>query len=233
MKTILTLVFCLCTTLSFSQTILVKAGQDYTKTIPLKDRYLYKDFQNGQLHYPQGKKSPVLKLNYNVIFAAVQFIDYNGDTLFIAEESNIFKYVNIDKNLFFHDFQQGYFEIMTKEPQIKLVSQLKWNIIRKDVMIDNGYGSSLSVSNSDYSTIRVSGANNFIQNENTHFEKEISYYLLDKKHKVYKATKSNFIKVFHNHKGDIQVFLKNNNVNFSNEEDLKKLLDYCNALPNV
>ena len=233
MKTILTLVLCLFVLSAFSQAVLVKAGQDYTKTIPHKDRYLYQDFMDGQLHYPQGKKSPVLKLNYNLIFAAVQFIDSNGDTLFIAEESNIFKYVSIENNLFFHDFQQGYFEILTKQPAIKLVSQLKWNIVRKDVMIDNGYGSSSSMSNSDYSTIRMSGANNFIQNENTLFEKEISYYLLDKKYRVHKATKNNVIKVFPDHKNEIQLFLKDNNVDFSNKDDLKKLLDFCNMLPNA
>ena len=233
MKTILTLVLCLCMLSAFSQTILVKAGQDYTKTIPKSDQYLYQEFMDGQLHYPQGKKSTVLKLNYNVIFAAVQFIDSNGDTLFIAEDSNIFKYVSIKNNLFFHDYQQGYFEILTKEPAVKLVSQLKWNIIRKDVMINNGYGPSLSMSNSDYSTVRMSGANNFIQNDNTYFEKETSYYFLDKKYRIHKATKNNVLKIFQDHKDDVQLFLKNNTVDFSSQEDLKRLLDFCNMLPNA
>ncbi len=233
MRILLALVLFAVITTAFSQSVLVKAGQDYTKAIPRSDRYRYKDFMNGQLHYPQGKKSQVLKLNYNIIFAAVQFIDSNGDTLFIAEDSNIFKYVSINNDLFFHDFQFGYFEILTREPQIKLMSQVKWNIARKDVMIENGYGSSLSLSNSDYSTIRVSGANNFIQNENTLFEKEDAYFLLDKKQRIHKATKSSFIKIFQDYKGEIQSFLKDNDIDFSDKDDLRTLLEFCNALPNV
>lgn len=100
-------------------------------------------------------------------------------------------------------------------------------------MIDNGYGSSLSMSNSDYSTIRMAGANNFIQNENTLFERGTAYYLLDKKNKVHKATKNNVIKIFQDHKDDVQLFLKNNNVDFTSKEDLKRLLEFCNMLPNV
>lgn len=233
MRILLALVLFAVITTAFSQSVLVKAGQDYTKAIPRSDRYRYKDFMNGQLHYPQGKKSQVLRLNYNIIFAAVQFIDSNGDTLFIAEDSNIFKYVSINNDLFFHDFQFGYFEILTREPQIKLMSQVKWNIARKDVMIENGYGSSLSLSNSDYSTIRVSGANNFIQNENTLFEKEDAYFLLDKKQRIHKATKSSFIKIFQDYKGEIQSFLKDNDIDFSDKDDLRTLLEFCNALPNV
>ncbi len=233
MRILLALVLCAVITTVFSQSVLVKAGQDYTKAIPRSDRYRYKDFMNGQLHYPQGKKSQVLRLNYNIIFAAVQFIDSNGDTLFIAEDSNIFKYVSINNDLFFHDFQFGYFEILTREPQIKLMSQIKWNIARKDVMIENGYGSSLSLSNSDYSTIRVSGANNFIQNENTLFEKEDAYFLLDKKQRIHKATKGSFIKIFQDYKGEIQSFLKDNDIDFSDKDDLRTLLEFCNALPNV
>lgn len=233
MRILLALVLCAVITTAYSQSVLVKAGQDYTKAIPRSDRYRYKDFMNGQLHYPQGKKSQVLRLNYNIIFAAVQFIDSNGDTLFIAEDSNIFKYVSINNDLFFHDFQFGYFEILTREPQIKLMSQIKWNIARKDVMIENGYGSSLSLSNSDYSTIRVSGANNFIQNENTLFEKQDAYFLLDKKQRIHKATKSSFIKIFQDYKGEIQSFLKNNDIDFSDKDDLRTLLEFCNALPNV
>lgn len=233
MRILLALVLFAVITTAFSQSVLVKAGQDYTKAIPRSDRYRYKDFMNGQLHYPQGKKSQVLRLNYNIIFAAVQFIDSNGDTLFIAEDSNIFKYVSINNDLFFHDFQFGYFEILTREPQIKLMSQVKWNIARKDVMIENGYGSSLSLSNSDYSTIRVSGANNFIQNENTLFEKEDAYFLLDRKQRIHKATKSSFIKIFQDYKGEIQSFLKDNDIDFSDKDDLRTLLEFCNALPNV
>jgi hypothetical protein len=233
MRLILSLVLCLCMRPVCSQTILVKAGQDFTKAIPRSDRYRYAEFMDGQLHFPQGKKSPVLKLNYNLLFSAVQFIDSNGDTLFIAEDSNIFRYVSIANDIFFHDFQYGYFEILTRESQIKLVSQLKWSITQKDIVVDNGYGSSSSLSNSVYSTIRTSGSNNFIQNENTLFEKETSYHLLDKKYKIHKATKNNIQKIFQEHKPRIQLYLKDNQVDFSNQEDLIKLLGFCNALPNT
>lgn len=232
-KLILPVILCLSIQVVYSQspnTILVKAGEDFSKVIPLNERYRYTEFHDGLLHYPQGKKSSVLKLNYNLVFGAVQFLDDKGDTLFIAEDSNIFKYVQIQRDLYYHDFRDGYFEILTRNAPVKLIAQLKWKVVRKEIVVENGYGTSASVSNTEYSSRRSSDINNFVQNENTLFGKDLSYFLLGKKEKIYKANKNGFLKIFYDHKQKINLYIKEQNIDFLKEEDLKKLLEFCNNL---
>jgi hypothetical protein len=230
------IMLCLCTQLAFSQTshsILVKAGEDPAKVIPLKERYRYGEFLEGRFYDPQSKRSQILKLNYNIFFGAMQFINSDGDTLFIAEDSNIFKYVQIQRDLYYHDFREGYFEVLTLEPSIKLLAQLKWKVIRKETVVNNGYGSTSSVNGTEYSSRRAGDIGNFIQNENILFGKDLSYFLLGKKDKIYKANKAGFIKAFSNHKQKIQRFLKEQNVDFLRESDIRKLLEFCNSLESA
>lgn len=234
-KTLLLLILCMGMHVVLCQqqnTIMVMAGDDATKVIPLKERYRYSEFMNGRLFYPQNKRSELLRLNYNQLFGAMQFIDSKGDTLFIAEDSNIFKYVQVGNDLYFHDFRDGYFEMVTRSGDLKLMSQFKWKIIRTEIVVNNGYGTSASVANTEYSTRRSDDINNFVQNENTLFGKEISYFLLGNKDKVYKATKSTFLKLFPDHKQEILLYLKEQNTDFGEEEDLRKLLEFCFGLEN-
>ncbi len=227
---------CLCTPLAFSQTyntILVKAGEDPVKVIPWKERYRYPEFLEGSFYDPQVKRSQILKLNYNIFFNAVQFINSDGDTLFVDENSNMFKYVQISGDLYYHDFRAGYFEILTLEPSVKLLAQLKWKVIRKEIVVNNGYGSISSVSGTEYSSRRAGDIGNFVQNENALLGKDLSYFLLGKKDKLYKANKAGFIKAFSNHKQQIQLYLKEQDIDFLKETDLKKLLEFCNDLKSV
>lgn len=212
-----------------SNSILVNAGEDVTKVIPQKEQLLYPEFQDGQLIYPQGKRSEVLKLNYNILVGAMKFIDYKGDTLFIAEDSNIFKYVQIGSDLYFHDYIEGYFEILTREGDIKLMVQVGWEIARREAVVNNGYGNSSSVGSSEY-TSRRSTINTFVQNENTLFTKDISWFLLGPKDKIYKAIRIGFLKAFSDHRKEIKEFLNDNSIDFQSTQDLKTLLAFCQGL---
>lgn len=215
-----------------AQSIMVNAGDDVSKVIPRKEQLRYPEFRDGQCVYPQGKRSEVLKLNYNMLVGAMQFIDPKGDTLFIAEDSNIFRYVQIQRDLYYHDYIQGYFEILTREAPIKLLSQLNWRIVRKESVVNNGYGNSSSVSTTEYSS-RRSDINTLVQNENSLFTKEQRFFLLGKKDKLYKATKSGFIKVFSDYKKEIKLHFDEREIDFQSEEDLRRLLEYCNTLAAV
>jgi len=234
-KTLFLITLCLAMHVVLCQpqrTIMVRAGEDATKVIPLSERYRYSEFMNGRLFYPQNKRSEVLKLNYDLLFGAMQFIDSKGDTLFIAEDSNIFKYVQVGSDLYFHDFRDGYFEMVTRTGDLRLMSQYKWKVVRTEIVVNNGYGTSASVANTEYSSRRSDDISNFVQNENTLFGKELTYFLLGNKDKVYKATKSTFLKSFPDHKQEILLYLKEQNPDFGKEEDLKKLLEFCLGLEN-
>jgi hypothetical protein len=119
----------------------------------------------------------------------------------------------------------------TREGPVKLLSQLKWKVVRKEAVINNGYGSSASVGSTEY-TSRRSDINTFVQNENSLFGKDLSYFLLGNKDKIYKATKVGFIKAFADHKKKLKTYFSEETIDFRNTEHLKALLEFCNEFNN-
>ena len=46
---------------------MVRTGQEASEVIPRVKHFYYPSFQEGQVFYPQGKRSDVLLLNYNTL----------------------------------------------------------------------------------------------------------------------------------------------------------------------
>jgi hypothetical protein len=218
---------------SFSQapeTYLVKAGEQPDKVIPSKDQYMYPEFLKGLLYFPQGKKSGVLLLDFNLLYSTVDFIDTNGDTLSIDEDANITEYVRIQSDLFFHDYKKGYFLMLTKREPVKLVVTKAWKIVRRDRVTNNGYGIGTGGSTSDWSSRRSPDNMHTNPNQNVVYHKETDYFLLAEKNKIYRATKSHLMKIFPDNKKKIQAYLEEHEVDFAKEEDLKPLIEFCDGL---
>jgi len=211
-------------------TYLVKAGEQPAKVIPLKAQYQYPDFRNGILFFPKGKKSEILSLNFNILYSEIQFIDTKGDTVFLDANANIVEFARIDEDVYFHDYKQGYFLLLTKEMPVRLMVRRQWNIVRRETLVNNGYGVSTAESNSARSARRSSDNSYITSNENVHFKKESNYFFLGLKNKIYNATKSSLNKLYPEHKKAIQTFISENNVNFGNESDLANIISYCNSL---
>jgi hypothetical protein len=209
--------------------ILVKAGEDFRGVIPRTERYRYPQFQEGVLFYPQSTRSEIMKMNYDLVVGAMQFLDEKGDTLFIAEDSNIFKYIKIQKDLYYHDFLLGYFEMGTREGLVKLLIQNKWKVLRREPVVNNGYSSSASIATTEYS-LRRSDINTFVQNENILYTKELYYFLLGKRDKIYKANKAGFVKAFSDHRRQVKQYIGNHDIDFRKEEDIRQALIHFNGL---
>ncbi|HMG90966.1 MAG TPA: hypothetical protein VK589_12960 [Chryseolinea sp.] len=189
------------TAYSQGSTYLIKAGKHPAKVLPDTVQFQYPDFQKGMLVLPMGEKSPVILLNYNLLYATIQLINENGDTLALDESANIVEYVRIESDLYFRDHKEGYCLIVSKEGPIKVVVRFKLNIVRL-----------------------------FLQNEDVYFRKDYDYFFLAQKNKLFKPTKTSLHKLYPEHKKAIQIFISENNVNFGNESDLTTLISYCNSL---
>jgi hypothetical protein len=209
---------------------MVGAGENANVVIPFSDKYLFSEFRPGQLYYPQGKRSEVLMMNYNMVMDAMQFIDSKGDTMYIAEDSNIFRYVQIEQTLFYHKFGEGYFIVVTREDPIKLLSQNKWNVLRREAMVNNGYGTSASMNNASAYTARRSDDNTFVQNENTLFGKQETYFFLGPKEMLYNANRSGLVKSYPDLRKEIKKYVQAHDIDYRNEEHLRQALTHFNGL---
>jgi hypothetical protein len=57
--------------------------------------------------------------------------------------------------------------------------------------------------------------------------KQTSYYFIDQNERVHQAKKSTLLKLFGRHKKAIEDYIDTNQVDFTQEEDLKKLFAFC------
>jgi len=227
---ILLFAYCIQTTV-LAQTadeFIVRAGEEPSDVIPRTRQFYFADFREGQVFYPQGKRSDVLLLNYNTLLEVMQYIDQNGDTLFIPEESNIFKYVKIGDDIFYHHFREGYFNLLSRDGDYNLATRMRWRIERRDLMVFNGYGMAEASPGSTLSTKRVGG--NFVQNEDMAYLHESAYYVVGPRDVVFRANRAGFLKSFPDYKDQIQAFLREHPTNFEDEQSLKELVRFSSSL---
>jgi hypothetical protein len=224
------IVFCVCESLSAqtSEEFMVRTGQEASEVIPRVKHFYYPTFLEGQVFYPQGKRSDVMLLNYNTLLEVMQYIDENGDTLYIPEESNIFRYIRIGKDLFYHQFREGYFNLQTREQNYNLATRTRWKIERRDIMVYNGYGMSTVSPGSTVSTRRV--GESVVTNQDMMYRTETEFYIVGPRDVVFRTTRSGILKVFNDHKEKIVNFLRDHQTNFEDAQSLTELVQYCNSL---
>jgi hypothetical protein len=173
---------------AFSQgsTYLVKAGEHPVKAIPDTAQFQYPEFRKGLLFLPMGEKSPVMLLNYNLLYATIQLINENGDTLALDENANIVEYVRIESDLYYRDSKEGYCLIISKDVPVKLVVRFRLNIVRRERVVNDGYSVNSSGSSSSRSARRPGDNGLFLRNEDVYFRKEYDYFFLVSKNKIFR-----------------------------------------------
>ncbi|HET9435110.1 MAG TPA: hypothetical protein VFO37_15195, partial [Chitinophagaceae bacterium] len=88
--------------------IVIRAGTSVNESVSTKDLYQYPQFVFGKVFFKPGD-SAMAKLNYNRLFDEMQFIDFKGDTLSIANEATI-RLIRINNDVFYYD--NGYVQLI-------------------------------------------------------------------------------------------------------------------------
>lgn len=227
--TVLFLSLCLAGWAQTSRPIRVKAGENIMTAIPFSDRYRHSAFLPGNITYTSGTTAKAL-LNYNFLLAEIQFIGPKGDTLALANEQFL-KNITIGETGYHFDQQAGYLEVRAESLPLKLAVKQMLVVGGNDKV--GAYGQSTGVSSiknySSYST-----GNSQIQNltvtGDVVFSGQTIYYLLDQNNRVYLANKGSVLKLFPKHKKAIEQFMKEEGIDVRQENDLRKLLQFCQQL---
>ena len=215
---------------SFSQKpkeVTIKPGENPGEAFPIKDKYRFREFQDGYIITPEGKRTKPMTLNFNLFSELPQFINEKGDTLFVDE--HIVKYVNIKGTLYLRNSSKKYYEIILNSNPVKIATTKYWKMTRIDTPYDHPEGGtetmsiSRDMSNQVYSTKHA----RMIRNEYTVYRRDSSYFFITDKGKVYKATEANLVKLFPDGKKKISEYVSHNHTDFDLEDDLKALFERC------
>ena len=132
----------------------------------------------------------------------MDLITNDGDTTQILRSKDL-KLVSVGEHLFFHDNRLGYLEIVYQSPIV--------------------LGVLIRLSTVDWVTASES---------DRYYTKEKHYYFLDKENKSYLASAASIQKLFPDHRKKIKAYIDQNKIDFEKQNDLIKLLKFCNELSN-
>jgi hypothetical protein len=181
---------------------------------PWRDQiYHFPQFQEGTIIYQTGfKLNQTLKLNYNIYHERMEFIGQAGDTLGIEANKEI-NLIEIGSHLFYHDHKSGYYEILSTS-SVSLAMQTKFRLGKTE-------------GNDRTLPFETRGA---AMACDRFYYKHASYFFIDVKEQLFKASKASVLKLFPEKKSNILAYLIEKPVDFSSKEDMMRLTNYCYKL---
>ena len=225
MLLIFILAFC-CRSHAQDSNIVIKAGKSFTESVSMTDLYQYAQFITGKVFFKPGD-SAMAKLNYNKLLNEMQFIDPKGDTLDIANAATI-RLIRIDTDVFYYD--NGYVQLIKDTNGIKLASKQTLVMTGKEKIGAYGMANPTSAIDSYGTLIDPRGIYKLVPREDITLTKKTQYYFGDKYNHFIWATRKNLLREFSKVSKPLNAYLKENNTDFNNREDLEKLLQFLAGL---
>ena len=215
------LAFC-CSAHAQDSTIILKAGMSINESLSIKNLYEYSQFVYGKVFFKPGDSSSG-RLNYNRLLDQMQFIDFKGDTLNIADPGTI-KSIRINNDLFYYD--EGYVKLIKDSNTIKLAAKQTLRVVNKEKTGAYNMPSSTSAIDSYGSYMSEGKMYKLVPREDVVLKKQTQYYFGDKFNHFILANKKNLLRLYSKQNVSLNAYLKENNVDFTSQEDLEKLLQY-------
>jgi hypothetical protein len=207
-----------------NKTFKVNPGEKVVDAISNGDKYSYPEFIMGTVYFKNGEHFPG-KLNYNSLFQEMQFIDRKGDTLSLAEPATV-KYIVIKTDSFFYD--GGYLKLIEGYGKIKLAA--KEFIAFTDRQKLGGFGGESSARIDTYKSIQDGATfKELVAREVLTFVKKTVFYFGDEFNHFEQTNKKNILNSYPSKTKEIKNYLKENKVDFSNEDDLVKMIVFLNG----
>lgn len=186
--------------------------------------YIIPHFSIGTVVFFNEDRTQAM-LNINAFDNAIRFIEGGKDTLVVKNEETV-KAVYV-QNRYFTKWGNLYVEILNPMNDTSLGITRKIDLIQKKSVGAYGMASeTASVSSLSHAYDGMGGTFKLKSGGSKNFYYKENYYIC-KGNKKLPASKKNFLKVYPKLKGDIEVYLKENKVDYTDINDLKALYDFC------
>lgn len=191
--------------------------------------YRYSDFVEGKAFYKSGGITES-RFNYNYITNRILFINPKGDTLELANGEE-FDRITIRSDTFCY-YNKQFIQQLTHYASCNLFlkTSLRYNGREKKGAYGGYSGTAASTSISDMYVAVGPGVGKLTTDENIMYVFDQSYFLAGRYGKFYPATKKGFYELLSNNQKEAKEFLQTNKIDFSNKEDLEKLLSYARTI---
>jgi len=185
-------------------------------------RYVAPAFMTGRISYTNGEHSTGT-FNIYAPNQCIHYIDEKGDVLALVDESDI-ESVRIGKTTYKH--VGGVYVAI-----VDTYDNVIFGVCKKVEFDDKkaaGFGSTSSTTSiKTVGSIMANGQNLFMQTSKDAIVKMEPYII--RKNSLLKPNKNVIMKTFPSRKADIEKYLEENKVDFSNYEDVKTLFAYLHS----
>jgi hypothetical protein len=200
--------------------VVVEPGQNASWVFPDSIEFYFPQFQEGFAITPDNKKTESMKMNFNFLFKAPQFINEKGDTLILGNK--FARIVQIQAATFFHD-RDKYYELLSRSPAVELAVFREWRVYRRESgEVDPMIGTPVRRTR----TYDVSGTS-AVRSDRLTFMPDSAFHFIQRSERLLPATRKSLLKLFPKQKDDIDAFLKAQDIDFDNRTDLLKALEFC------
>jgi len=203
-----------------TEKIAVPDGGNIADGLTFDKVYRYPQFTIGRVFFKDETSATGL-LNYNTILDEMQFVAASGDTLALANE-HLIKYITLGSDSFY--YSKGYFELVTSNSIARLVKKQYLKQLDKEKI--GGYG--MATASSAITTYNSYMADNhyfkLTVRGDVILAKKTDYFLANQNNQFLPANKKSVIKLFPKYEKAISQYINENEVDFTREADLRKLM---------
>jgi len=191
-------------------------------TIPDSLLFILNDFSIGTLTFKDGSNQAG-KINITTYNQRIWFIDNKGDTLTLSNNDDV-SMISV-KNTTYKKINNNYAAIISEDGDYTY--GIIKNLLIQEPPKEVAYGGTSQTSsvNSYSSFLDGSGMHILNKFKDTPYIFSVNPIIL-KKSRVYYPTKKNLKKIFPVNKDKIEIYLKNNKIDFDNALQVKNVYDY-------
>jgi hypothetical protein len=182
--------------------------------------YSFSDFSTGRVYFKDGTVSSA-KLNYNQYSNDIEFIGSKGDTLTIADKINVDSIKVLGKVFIYNG---TFLEIVKENAVLRLAKRTTVILTNKEKKGAFGI-TNYTTDIESFDGIERTKQYKLKYNENLLYTKKSEWYLGTGTHFL-ASTERNLYKLFPSLRAKLTVFVKDSHINFQNESDLSRLLEF-------
>lgn len=206
------------------KTYKVYPGQRVSEALLNNGLYQYPKFTQAQVYYKNGNYGNGL-LNYNRLTGEMQFIDPNGDTLALNNEPEI-DMIAIGKDTFY--YFNGYMQ-KVEDFSAKVAKQTYLEMTNRERKGLYGNTNQTAI-NTHTAVLTNQGVKDIVPQEVLTFRERTIYYIGDRFGHFKPLNKKNVLYLYSTKEKEVSIYLKENPVNFLEEDDVQRLINFLKTL---
>jgi hypothetical protein len=203
------------------KTFKIKPGEKIIYALPPEEVFEYPNFIQSEIYFKKDG-SGLARLNYNALYGEIQFIDPKGDTLSLDDEATV-RFIVILSDTFY--FDKLFVKQVKSFGEVRLAKRTYFKLVNSQKL--GGFGETTGGSVDTYDRISSQGTfKDLVAKEILTLAKDSALFLADRYRHLTRVSKKGLQSFYEGKESQIAAYLKENKVNYNDEADITRLMQF-------